>query len=88
MESGAIPFEPPAGCYRVAVKDRRARQAPTLLVGIWTMVTTVVATRQALDITTGNAIIVSIIGVIAAAVATGIIVAALAIPAIAVDALG
>src|SRR5207237_3596936 len=59
-----------------------------LLVGIWTIVTTVVAVRQALDITTGKAIIVSIIGGIIAAIVIGIIAAALAIPAIAIGALG
>jgi hypothetical protein len=59
-----------------------------LLVGIWTIVTTVVAVRQSLDITTGKAIIVSIIGAIVAAIVIGIIFAALAIPAIALGALG
>jgi hypothetical protein len=59
----------------------------TLLVGIWTIVTTVVAVRQALDITTGKAIIVSILGAIVAFVVIGIIGAVLAIPAIAVGAL-
>ena len=58
-----------------------------LLVGIWTIVTTVVAVRQSLDITTGKAIIVSIIGVVVAAIVMGVIAAALAIPAIAVGAL-
>jgi hypothetical protein len=59
-----------------------------LLVGIWTIVTTVVAVRQSLDITTGKAIIVSIIGAIVAAIVMGLILAALAIPAIAVGMLG
>jgi hypothetical protein len=59
-----------------------------LLVGIWTIVTTVIAVRQALDVTTGKAIIVSILGAIVAGIVTFMILAALAIPAIAVGALG
>jgi hypothetical protein len=59
-----------------------------LLVSIWLIVTTVVAVRQALDITTGKAIIVSIIGGIVAFIVIAIIGAALAIPAIALGALG
>jgi hypothetical protein len=59
-----------------------------LLVSIWTIVTTVVAVRQSLDISTGKAIVVSIIGGIVAAIVVGLILAALAIPAIAVGALG
>jgi hypothetical protein len=53
-----------------------------LVVGIWLIVTTVVAVRQALDVSTGAAIVVSIIGAIVAAVVTGIIAAIFAIPAL------
>jgi hypothetical protein len=59
-----------------------------LLVSIWLIVTTVVAVRQALDITTGKAIIVSIIGGIVAFVVIAIIGVAFAIPAIAIGAMG
>jgi hypothetical protein len=59
-----------------------------LLVAIWTIVTTVVAVRQSLDITTGKAIIVSIIGGVVAFIVIAIIGTILAIPAIAIGAMG
>jgi hypothetical protein len=58
-----------------------------LLVSIWLIVTTVVAVRQALDITTGKAIIVSIIGGIVAFIVIAIIGVIFAIPAIAIGAM-
>ncbi len=42
------------------------------IVGIWVLVTTVVAVRAALDIGTGRAIVVAILGIIPAAIITGI----------------
>jgi hypothetical protein len=58
-----------------------------LLVAIWTIVTTVVAVRQSLDITTGKAIIVSIIGGIVAAIVIAIVGGVVGISAMAVGAL-
>lgn len=51
-----------------------------LIVGIWRIVTTVVAVRQSLDVGTGKAIIVSIIGAILAAIVMAVIGAIFAVP--------
>ena len=51
-----------------------------LVVGIWVIVTTVVAIRQALDVSTGKAIISAVIGWIIGAICIGIIFAIFAVP--------
>lgn len=58
-----------------------------LVVGIWVIVTTVVAVRQALDIGTGAAIVASIIGAILAAIVLGIVAAIFAVPFLAMGAM-
>ena len=44
-----------------------------LVVGIWTLVTGVVAIRQALDITTGKAIVTAVVSLIAIIVVTAVL---------------
>jgi hypothetical protein len=51
-----------------------------LVVGIWVLVTTVIAIRQALDVSTGKAIISAIIGWILGAICVGIIFGIFAVP--------
>lgn len=59
-----------------------------LVVWIWTIVTTVVAVRQSLDISTGKAVVASIIGAIAAAILIAIIAGIFSIPGAMVRGLG
>jgi hypothetical protein len=49
-------------------------------VGIWVIVTSVVAIRQALDVSTGKAIVVGIIGWLCAAIVVAIVASILALP--------